>query len=221
MLLIESVYSSLIPTKILTKQNQKLRSWSEFYSLSESFKHFQFHGNKEQQISPIQLEGNFYVHNSLFNSLKESEYGGGIFINTTSEDSRLLIEESYFYNCTATYRGGGIYKESNGHSVINKVCGIECNTKSDVNGDFGPFCDMITANEEKPNKNYVFNSHIYKCANEKYGYPILLYYGETSAEYINMSHNYVMRWSCFDLHPSTKGNSYASPNWDSDLSGTV
>ena len=188
---------------------QHFQSWSEFYDTEEIPPIIKFEAKQEQKIKEIFIEENFYVKESIFNSLKESEYGGGIFINTTSDDSRLLIEESYFYNCTATIQGGGIYKESNGHSVINKVCSVECKIKtSNIQGiERGAFCDIITANNEKRNLNYVINSYINKCENEIHAYILILYYGKSNVKHINMSYNNAKGWSCFSLIHSKEGNS--------------
>ena len=201
--LLVSICNSVLLTNNFTYQFHIFRGWSEFYSTSESIKYFQFYGNEKQHISVTQHEGNFYVHNSVFNSLKESNYGSAIFLNTTSDNTKLLIEESYFHNCIANKQGGSIYKESNGHSVINKVCSTMCQINSDLGG---LFCKIETVKEERQNINYFLNSFVSKCYSKDYGYTVLLYYGEICIKHLNMSHNINAEFPCFDLFPTIEAN---------------
>ena len=83
----------------------------------------------------------------------------------------------------------------------------------------GVFCNIYTSNEAKPNLNYVINSNINKC--EQNRCTIILYFGETSLEYTNMSYNKLIKCSCFTLYPRTEGNATFSTFYNNTSSNNI
>ena len=123
---------------------QSFQDWNDFYSDEQQVMDLllQFHGN--QQITNIPYSGNFYIHSSSFISLIGATYGGGLYHQTTSTSSQLLVESCLFFECIALKRGGGLYSDSNGHSVLHKVCGIQCEIQSTKLFDDGPFAQILS-----------------------------------------------------------------------------
>lgn len=180
------------------------KDWKEFYS----------NDNNEPQLLVINLhsgnypliftKGNFYIKSSQFDSLLEQTNGGGISLNVSEQTTKILIEESLFRNCSAIQNGGAIHKESTGHIVLQRICGIECQTSSSGSYYDGPFCYIFTENSSEY-RSYVIHSHITKCKNPSYGYTLALYNGKTICNGVNISRNYVRRCPSI-LYRSSKNN---------------
>ena len=77
--------------------------------------------NKNQRIQIFSPQ-NVWVHSSFFQDILErNEEGGAILMRTNSNHTCLLIEESYFLNCTSTRLGGSIF-QTPGNLILHSIC---------------------------------------------------------------------------------------------------
>ena len=100
-------------------------SWDDYFEENQTqTEQIQIFGSYSSRRSYI--EGRVYVINSVFDSLVEQNEGGGIYFNSSDAASKLLIEDTQFFNCSTYKSGGGLYKGNEGSSVLSRVCGFEC-----------------------------------------------------------------------------------------------
>lgn len=82
--------------------------------------------------------GNNFISLCLFNGLNfEMGKGGAIFADSSG---KTVIERCIFINCSS--KSGGAIKLSGGSSVISMTCGSFCTAPSTYWGDGGQFCDV-------------------------------------------------------------------------------
>ena len=76
-------------------------------------------------------QDNIYVSLCQFIECKASSTGGAIYVSSTNY-TKILIEQSSFSKCQVTYgyNGGAIYIGSQGNCVLYGVCGYACCTTS-------------------------------------------------------------------------------------------
>ena len=76
------------------------------------------------------ISNSYYIKNCFFNNLSSTDYGGAIYISSSNNNSKVLIEETTISECFSLNRGGGIYFGTNGQIAFYKICGNKCyNTK--------------------------------------------------------------------------------------------
>ena len=77
--------------------------------------------NQKQRIQ-IFTPQNVWVHSSFFQDIFENlDKGGAILMETKSSQTCLLVEETYFLNCTSADSGGCIY-QSPGNLIVHSCC---------------------------------------------------------------------------------------------------
>ena len=164
-----------------------MKGWNDFYTDVENNESFiQIIAKAPFAKQSCFTEGNIYIRNSLFDNLTGALYGGAIFVNSTDYDAKFLIEDSQFNYCHAQESGGALYIK-NCNSVMNYVCGFDCNTVGFGNTLDGPFANTFAS--ENDALNYVFNSQISHCINKKWGFVMSMHIGNIKYSYSNVSKN--------------------------------
>ena len=92
---------------------------------------------------------------TVFVLLRTSSGSGGAISYSSSSDSKLLVEYSFFNGCNCTLYGGAIFFAYEGQCVLSFVCGVKCNTGKDCFGQFGY---MFASSGDY--KNYIFDSSV-------------------------------------------------------------
>ena len=109
-------------------------SWNDHFIDEEKFNVW-----FEKQYSIIASSNAVYVHCCYFENIIHSTSNGGcILFSTTTQCAQLLIEHSFFSNCTitGTFNGGSINMSPNGQCVLFGVCAEHCQCEEDVHGQF-------------------------------------------------------------------------------------
>ena len=195
----------------------KTYSWSTFYDQKQYNKQLiNYHGNT-QYIDSQAIDSFFISQCSFYNS--SAPYGGAIGIQATSDDVKILIEDSIFLNCRSTenqYRGGAIsFPIGKGQFVIIRSCGDSCcmlNSK----GLGGQFLYSFTSLGEK-NQNCIMFCSIIECGSannndiqqENKRTPLYANCGNQTLKHLNISRNKCYRTSTIGLMGDySEGKSY-------------
>ena len=96
-----------------------------------------------------------------------------------------------FISCSASMTGGAI-RMSNGHCILSKLCGVECNTTSSN----GPF-SYVNLNSGSINK--ILQSTVSKCSSEENGNTLCHLDGNIEATSVNASMNQCALCSVIDF----------------------
>ena len=182
------------------------KDWETYYGdIFQQTEQLYYVGNNIEHRSFT--SGNIYVKNSLFESLKASTNGGGIYCLNVPN---FLAEDTQFVNCTTTASGGAIHF-SGTNIVLHKVCGFDCKTQTSGNDKDGPFANTYVTKNAK-SKNFIIESQISHCTNPDYGITVSMHYGNISYQYANESRNSCSQCSVFRLESNnTDGiSSYSS-----------
>ena len=151
-----------------------LNSFNEFFTgISNNFK------LKNEIFYQTQYE-NIYIYNSQFYSMNSKSLN----IDSTNIIN-LLIESSFFINCSSLLTKGGAisFQNTNGAFILSKVCSISC--FCDLSGQFSY---SYTNNNKNNSLNYVSIS--YSSPNwNTYGISIYLNYGYQNINYFNSTYN--------------------------------
>ena len=140
-----------------------------------------------QKTQHIPTASTVYIYNSAFAECSSSSYGGAI--SYSISNGKILIEFSTFSSCSTTKYGGGVYAYGCSDCLTNCVCSYNCFTKD--RGQF-IYTNSIT------NKNYIHQSSVCSNGDKSEGYaPIYLYKGEQQIQSVNISNNYVSRFSAY------------------------
>ena len=153
------------------------------------------------------LENNCYISNCYFETkLLINGFGGAIYL--VNNFISLLIEYTTFFNCSINSnsdRGGAIYIENEGNSILNMICASNCYTnKSPSWYQFG----FISTGKNKINN--CFYLSINKCSFSNQidrRHPICFTYGIQIINNINSSNNIVSYVSGISFFNTTQLNS--------------
>jgi hypothetical protein len=146
---------------------------------------------------------NVYVLNCLFKSISASSDGGALYCTSATY---FLVESSSFFLCKTSGAGGAIcFSNSNGQSVLYKVCGYDCCTTSSSYYQFF----SISVNNVATSKNYVNYSTISRCVNENSNAYHTLGHGNGNVCYpsVNSSINKCYGGSGMTCWPTSDSNS--------------
>ena len=105
------------------------------------------------------IEGNHYFLNNFF-----EKFNQGTILFDTSNNIKMVIEESIFQYCSNSNFGGAITFNCHGESssVLNKVCGFQCFSTHSNGGQFSYF--------KTNNIQYYILTSIFNCSNIINGY---------------------------------------------------
>jgi hypothetical protein len=187
-----------------TKFNLVKRTFSDVYGQGYSPKEYKG-PQYTQTITPN--ENYVYVHDCVFSYCSSSSNGGAL--NCGDTIYKLFVEQTTFISCsTSTSNGGGIYfkSQTNGESVLSKICGFNCSSTST-----GPFAYVYTKNDITY-KNYVNDSTITHTSILS-GYPqraLYLYYGSIICLSVNITNNECYYHTALSTCPTVGSGSPAS-----------
>ena len=118
----EHIKHTLFPCECSKKQVMK--NWDEFFPNST----FQLNYTGTKHNTQIKVNDiNVYISFCTFVKVENSENGGAVSFSS-SGDSKMLIEESVFFDCHATLSGGAIFMSGSGYFAMNKCCSNFCFT---------------------------------------------------------------------------------------------
>ena len=128
---------------------------------------------------------NINLLNCIFNRMIITGNGGAILIDNAP--CNLNLENTNFFECKCTEKGGAIYFENGQNMKMDKVCAILCMSQF---GQFGSF-EFLT------NSDSIFSFlTVTKCAdNFDFGSPIYSRNGNLKFQNLNSSHNYCSGYS--------------------------
>lgn len=117
--------------------------WSDFYKDSPDIEI----NDGNQQVS-AGSKSNYYVKLCLFKGFTDSS----ISFTSSSENTKILTEDTSFSRCSSSTYGGSIYFKDKGQFSQNRVCSYRSKTSQD-----GVFCHITVSNLYKNN---LFDSSI-------------------------------------------------------------
>ena len=106
-------------------KTQVKKNWNEFFpNASPELDYTVTNQNTQYRVEVNAI----YIISSTFVEVKNSRASGGaITFSVKSNDSKMLIEESAFFDChTRSSSGGAVYMGSTGYFAINKCCSNFC-----------------------------------------------------------------------------------------------
>ena len=109
----------------------------------------------------IFVEYNFEINGCDFKRISLYSGSGGV-ISLSSKNINMKLENSQFFNCSATSTGGAIYFENTGHSgsnsILSKICASHC--FSNYRAQFA----RIAVYNQLTNWNQYHFVSVYKCS---------------------------------------------------------
>lgn len=124
-------------------------------------------------------------------------------IKYTSNDIKVLHSKCNFNNNTSTSNGGSVYFNCKSSFVQYKICSLSSQTTiSDSSGGHHSFSNCRDSN----NLNFIYDSSIYLCGNDKTRKTVVEFYGNTSIRSTNFSKCTAEYQSSYCLYPSTEAS---------------
>ena len=163
----------------------------------------------------------YYLKCCLFDKLSDPSYGAAFYMKSTSDNSKILIEDISISECSVSSdAGGGIYFATQGQIVIYKVCGNKCKTCSNGYGEFS-YTFTSEATSSLIQLNSVFLTSAINCGSytatsysqirsERRYSNIRCWYGNQTINAVNSSNNACYEASFIFVGGSSSENSYVT-----------
>jgi hypothetical protein len=173
--------------------------WSDYFTGSASSTLTNEYGTRQTpSVSGV------HVLNSFFGPITQTSNGGALYCSTSVQ--YLLVESTFFFSCKTSSTGGAIYfyNTNNGQSVLHEVCGYDCCTTSNSDGQFS----YVYVQNIASSKNYVNYSSVTRCVNENSSPHYTLYHdnGQIYFPSVNISNNKCYSRSGIYCCPSSDSN---------------
>jgi hypothetical protein len=189
-------------------------SFSDFYGPGQTNIRQYAESKYGGTINPT--DQNVHVHDCFFHFCSSSSSGGALYCS--SNVYKLLVEQSSFISCRASYGGGGIYfsNQQYGECVMSKICGFNCSlTYSGSSSCWGQFAYISIKNNNITYKNHVNDSSIThslkNCNDSKYS--LRLNFGQILCPSVNITNNVCYCYSALGCQATSSGTcciSYSS-----------
>ena len=181
---------------------EKLTIMIWFYSISyfDAWQYFYQSGDRPYHITcsncqPNATEQKCFVLRSFFFNFKDSA------VKYSSDNIKVLHSECNFKNNTSTKSGGSVRFACNSSFVQHKICSLLSQT-SITNDDGGHHSHSYC--KDTNNFNFVYDSSICLCGNERARKTLSLYYGNISIRSTNISKCTGDYHSGYGLYPSSE-----------------
>lgn len=137
---------------------------------------------------------NYYIYHCEF--IKQVTNGAVLFSSTTN-DTKLLIEDTLFASCSATNCGSLVFS-SNGQCVLNRVCGFRSKAEK-----YYQFCHIKVTPDDNFQNKIIQSSISYSGDNSDTGsHCIKTMFGELLYKYLNISFTRIYQVSNFQIQAS-------------------
>jgi hypothetical protein len=160
-------------------------AWNDYFTGTYS----KFYNSQTPTSRQNPSDSSVYVLNCLFSSISSSNNGGALYITSATY---FLVESTSFFSCkTSAQNGGAIYfSNSNGQSVLHRVCSYDCCSTYPSGSSYYQFAYIYVKNDIS-SKNYVNYSSITRSVNVNSNswHNICLIYGKILCPSVNFSLN--------------------------------